>query len=187
MTTAVEAPTLQELVEQAESNYRDDIDNAVGYVIDRIPKSLTHDYLTDCLWRLLALRKVRGSATELPQEADEAPRAPIAPTPSARGGGRRPGRDEKAVIREGHASAKIALASRAWTDLLATQIALPETNTKVAVRDLTADQLTTLADQLYDTHERLHLLAEHVRLNGVSCARELSPAALAAVIGEAAA
>lgn len=85
------------------------------------------------------------------------------------------------------ASPKVALASRAWNDLLTTEIALSESQTKVAIRDLNADQLTTLADQLYDTHERLHLLAEHVRLNGVTCARELTPAALAAVIGEAAA
>lgn len=179
----VETPTLQELIEVAEGQCAGDLDGAVGCIAQSIPAAMTRDYLLDALWRLLALRQVRGSKVDAPQEVDEAPRVPRQPPPSVRGG-RRPSRDEKAVTREGHASAKIALAFHAWTELLATQIALPDSDVKVAIRDLSADQLSTLADQLYDTHERLHLLAEHVRRNGVACARELTPQALRAVMEE---
>lgn len=81
----------------------------------------------------------------------------------------------------GHASQKVALASRAWTALLTTEVTLPGSPARIAIQDMTADQLTTLADSLFDTHERIHRLAETVREAGVTCAAELPTEALAAI------
>lgn len=93
---------------------------------------------------------------------------------------------QKSSRREGHASPKIALATQSWNDLLETQIALPGMSHKTAIADMPSEQLRSLADSLYETHEQVHRLAEAVDLAGVETARDLEPKTLEAVMSEAA-
>lgn len=186
MTTAVgtETPTLQELLERVEA---DPALTSTGMkaeaLISYIPEQLVRDSLLSLAEWLLSLRQLRGTGSRfaLPApmrtiKAETVQRRPDAGT-AAR---------QKRVARSGHASPKVALATKAWSELLETHIAAPGMSQKVAIADMTSEQLHSLADSLFDTHEQVHRLAEAVDAAGVETARELEPAALEACMSEAA-
>jgi hypothetical protein len=179
------SPTLQELIERVEADgaLADQAMKAEA-LVSYIPESLHRQALLVLAERLLCLRQQRGSRVggDVSSPLDKpvpAPRqyGPEVTTAAAR---------DKRATGTGHASPKIALATKAWVDLLATAVVLPGADAKVEIRDMSGDQLHVLADSLFDTHERLHRLAEHLTLNGARCARELEPAALEACMSEAA-
>lgn len=85
-----------------------------------------------------------------------------------------------------HASPRILAASRAWVDLINTEVPIPGTNTRLQLGDMSVDQLTTVADALYDAHTQVHALAEAIRACEVHTARQL-PLETAAKVLEVAA
>lgn len=188
MTAVVTEPqTLQELLERVEADAAlTSAEMQAEALISYIPEQLVKDSLLALAERLLSLRQLRGTGNRftlpapmrtIKSETVQKQRRPDAGT-SAR---------QKRVERSGHASPKVALATKAWNELLETRIAFPGMSQKVAIADMTSEQLHSLADSLYDTHEQVHRLAEHLSLNGVRCARELEPAALEACMSEVAA
>jgi hypothetical protein len=76
-----------------------------------------------------------------------------------------------------HASPKILAASNAWNDWLATQVPIPGTTIRIPLGDMTVEQLTKVADCLYDAHEQIHRLADAMISAGVTTAKELPPEA----------
>lgn len=83
-----------------------------------------------------------------------------------------------------HASPKQLAVGMAWKDLLASQLTLPNVG-KIQVQDMSADQLVTAADALFDISEQLHDLARAVIAAGVDNARSLPDETLTAIGGAA--